>query len=567
MSKTNIQSNKIKLGLLGPEYSYSDLASTRIKLPHSKYYTKNILECIKKVSSSELDFCLVPLENILNGMVGETIDALSKYSESIKIIDSCIYQINHCIGVKSNFEGNLKDITEIYSHPQASGQSLDFIDKQLANVCIIGTDSTSEAVRLMSESSNISSAAIASEEALKKYSSKILTQIPLESLNFTRFILVTNKKLPVHNLEILPAGNKKHITSFCINPRSDRQGLLLDLLNIISKDYGCNLASIHSRPDKAGGFIFFFEIEGSIETTEISECIKELDRFCKNDTGGRAYLSLLGSYPKEIFSGGKIKKISIIGGDGVMGSWLKSFYEKNGITTESIDLKSDKSELKNSDVIIFSVPMNLIEHICNELKEFINPKALLVENCSVKSNCLTKIKDIFHEGQEVLGIHTMFGPSEDSLKGLNVIVTEISPSSEIAQEYIDLFYKDGAKISKASIEVHDKAVAILQGLIQFNSFTLASMLSNEELDIKSLKPFLTPNSISALSSLEKFLNQSEDLVYDIQTLNPEVKKIRESLEQAIEYLITSLDNKNDFNKLFSNYKNSLKNNLRYLLED
>jgi len=78
---------------------------------------------LKNTENGDSDYSILPIENSLEGSVGESYDLL--LSTKLNVIGEIYYRIHHClIGT-----GSIGDIDTVYSHPQALGQCRQFIQK------------------------------------------------------------------------------------------------------------------------------------------------------------------------------------------------------------------------------------------------------------------------------------------------------------------------------------------------------------------------------------------------------------------------------------------------------
>ena len=101
----------------------------------------------------------------------------------------------------------------------------------------------------------------------------------------------------------------------------------------------------------------------------------------------------------------------------------------------------------------------------------------------VKSETLKVLLGKIPKDIELASIHTMFGPTEESLKGKNVIFTETGRAQKLALELERLFYKYGAIITHVSVEEHDKRVAYTQAIVHFISLGFGSFLNAEQVQL------------------------------------------------------------------------------------
>lgn len=249
---------KSKIAILGPEYSYCHILAKKV-FPESTFVLcQNIEEIFKTLSEKKVEIAIAPIENMLHGSVRESVIALKKYL--VKINASYDLPIHHCLASKTN------KFTKIISHPQALAQCSSFLNEYRDNKYLIEESaSTSKAMEIASKDKEY--AAIGSEEAASKYKLKILNkQIEDNHNNTTRFILISNK-------ESIPDKENSR-TSILVAPGQDKPGLLFEILSIF-KANGINLTKIESIPTgkKLGEYLFFMEIDGSLEQENVFSAI------------------------------------------------------------------------------------------------------------------------------------------------------------------------------------------------------------------------------------------------------------------------------------------------------
>ena len=80
-------------------------------------------DALKNTENDTSDYSVLPVENSLEGSVGESNDLL--LSTKLNAVSEIYHRIHHClIGT-----GSLGDIDTVYSHPQALGQCRHFIQE------------------------------------------------------------------------------------------------------------------------------------------------------------------------------------------------------------------------------------------------------------------------------------------------------------------------------------------------------------------------------------------------------------------------------------------------------
>ncbi len=263
------------IGILGPEGSFSEKAAKQWNDKADLRYYEDILDTVDALLRNEVDYCIVPIENSLEGSVAVTLDLLMEHQ--LKIGGEVIVQIKHFLLSK----GRLQDIRIVLSHPQALSQCRKYIKRNFKNVEVRSALSTSLAAKQASESKHI--AAIASTEASQLYGLDILAEnIQDVNENFTRFVVI-GKNTPS------ATGNDK--TSIIVYLEKNRPGALYEILGEFA-NRGIDLTKIESRPSKKalGDYLFYIDLKGHIEDKIIKDALEKV----KSKAG---MLKILGSYP------------------------------------------------------------------------------------------------------------------------------------------------------------------------------------------------------------------------------------------------------------------------------
>ncbi|HQH27906.1 MAG TPA: prephenate dehydrogenase/arogenate dehydrogenase family protein, partial [Oligoflexia bacterium] len=472
------------IAFFGPRGSNTELALIEHLAPKQSTACHSIAEVFVKVAAGEVQWGFVPLENILQGPVAETLDLLLEYRDQVHISRGYLSEIIHCIGVlPANDPHSVckQKIAQVYSHEQALRQCAKHLLKHYPDAELCPSPSTAAAVSFVKDKQLYDAAVIAPYSTLTANGFEILAEnISDLTGNKTRFALLGRGSAAELESEIpQPAaqggqGDTQFTTSIVIDPGRDRQGILYEILEVISVKHRVNLSSIHSRPDSRGGFVFHLDLEGHISEEPIKDCLNALRQYCLDHTGQTAEIIICGSYPRTKFHSLPFNTVGIVGGGGAMGKWFNRFLSGAGLevlVSEKSTGLSLKDLAQEADVILLSVPMSQAAAVGRELCPHLRPNQLLVENCSIKSCVLPLLLELCPKEVEVLGIHTMFGGDLPSLRGENVIITKTERSRKRAQAFEDLLYKYGAKTTYASIEEHDKRVAFLQALIHFTALS------------------------------------------------------------------------------------------------
>ena len=263
-----------QVAYLGPKGTYAEKAA-HILSKLANFQSPIFVPCnglnavIKSIAYNNCDAAVVPIENSVEGGVSATLDALWKFPD-ININRAIVIPIKHAL--ISN--GDIEDISEVLSHPQALAQCSEWLSENLPEAITLPTNSTSEAVNMVKGSSF--RAAIGSKSLIKIEGLKELA-FPINDVpgNCTRFVLLSKEK-------IIESTN---IASFAFSLLSNKPGALLKALNYIS-EFGFNMSKIESRPSKRelGEYIIYIDLEitPSNNVDSFSELKKYLKPLCEH---------------------------------------------------------------------------------------------------------------------------------------------------------------------------------------------------------------------------------------------------------------------------------------------
>ena len=247
----------------GVEGAYSQHAADKMFKYPSILYFSGFEEVFKAVDSGLCRYGVLPVENSTAGSVNEVYDLMRKYrfyiTHSLKLF------IGHALLAPDGV--CLKDIKEVYSHPQALAQCSEFIAKNQWKVH--ACKNTAEAAKLVAESGRKDIAAIGSKDNAELYDLNVLsTAVQNTQNNYTRFICISK------DLEIYPGANK---TSIMLT-LAHRPGSLYHTISRFAA-LDLNLTKLESRPIAGSNFefMFYFDVEASVYSPALRTLITELE--------------------------------------------------------------------------------------------------------------------------------------------------------------------------------------------------------------------------------------------------------------------------------------------------
>jgi prephenate dehydratase len=258
------------LGFLGPKGTHSEEVALYLNSEQREIgkewklvpYT-SIYDAICAVEQGQIDRCVVPVENSIEGSINITLDTLA-HDVDLQIEREIIWAVHNQLMVKRVGE----EITTIISHPQPLAQCRSFIKTQYPNAEIRPVSSTARAAKIVAEGNNKGYAVIACQRAGELYSlTTIATEIQDNTTNCTRFLILAKPK--ESNV------NGKDKTSMICQINGAKAGSLCEvLLEFAKRDV--NLTRIESRPARTGlgKYIFFLDLEDSIDKVNVKAAIK-----------------------------------------------------------------------------------------------------------------------------------------------------------------------------------------------------------------------------------------------------------------------------------------------------
>ena len=260
----------------GVEGANSQVACDRI-LPRGNIVDVKTFEAVvSAVESGLCKFGVLPIENSSNGSVRAVYTLLQEHN--LSVVRSTRLCIRHELLAKPGVK--MSDITEIYSHEQALGQCSKFLNG-LNGVRVIPCDNTAMAAKMVAESGNRHAAAISSHPCAALYGLECISDAIQDSdNNYTRFFCIA--KDPV----IYAGANRISLIIACDN----KPGALYEILSKLAA-LNINMTKLESCPVSGRNFefIFFLELEASVQDPSVLPMLRELERSC-------ASFNFLGSY-------------------------------------------------------------------------------------------------------------------------------------------------------------------------------------------------------------------------------------------------------------------------------
>lgn len=159
---------------------------------------------------------------------------------------------------------------------------------------------------------------------------------------------------------------------------------------------------------------------------------------------------------------------------------LKIALRKKATTHITTDLKKG---LKNVDMVIISLPVNLIPAAFIKIKPYLSKNTIVTDMGSVKGMIIKKIGNI-DSGKNFIGSHPMVGSEKAGIKNIipeifengTCIITPDKDSDRKKLLVVEKFWKLlGMKVVKMNPKLHDKYISIISHFPHIVSFILTNM--------------------------------------------------------------------------------------------
>ena len=276
-----------KMGVLGPLGTHSEAAAQYLsrllpERPELLVYP-DIFAVIQAVEDGEVDSCLVPVENSLEGAINITLDTLAR-SDDLFVASELIWPVHNQLMARPGTQ----KICRIYSHPQPISQCRGYLQQHYPEAELIKVASTARAAEIVAkEPRGMGAAAICTKRGGELNGLvTVATEIQDNMANATRFFELRR----VTAAPQAPIGPAEKMLVIC-EIDGQKAGALYDVLKEFA-DRGVNMTRIESRPARTelGAYIFFFDLDVADNEEALRTSVEAVARKSK-------WLKDLGNFP------------------------------------------------------------------------------------------------------------------------------------------------------------------------------------------------------------------------------------------------------------------------------
>ena len=240
--------------------------------------------------------------------------------------------------------------------------------------------------------------------------------------------------------------------------------------------------------------------------------------------------------------------VGIIGGSDGLGKTLIYYFrddfevyitgrdhKKGKAVADELDVKYIESneEIANmSDMLVISVP---IQHTCDVIREvapFMKSGSVMVDVTSVKEDPSKTMAEVLPETVEYIPTHPVFGPRTTRLDN-QVIVLTADKKGKWYRKVYDYLAAKNMRIIETSPEKHDFMMSIVQVLTHFSFISTASAIEKLRVDISETEDYESPIYNLMIDMIARIVSQNPYLTYNIQAMNSNGPKIRNTFADAV----------------------------------
>ncbi|MEY3725997.1 MAG: prephenate dehydratase [Chloroflexota bacterium] len=234
------------------------------------------------VLDGRAQFGILPIENLVNGTVRETLDLVR--DGALEIVGESVVPVNLVLAALPGVA--LDEITRVYSHAQALAQSEPFL--RTRNWQLLSTYNTAGAGAAIRDRSERDAAAVLSPRAAKLHGLvELASGIERDPGNRTRFWVLRR----TGGAAELSARSGAPRTTLLVGVRNE-PGTLLAVLQRFA-DAGVNMSKLESRPSQGGDweYVFWMDLDAGVDEPALKDALHALKAVTSE-------LRILGSYPR-----------------------------------------------------------------------------------------------------------------------------------------------------------------------------------------------------------------------------------------------------------------------------
>lgn len=241
-----------------------------------------------------------------------------------------------------------------------------------------------------------------------------------------------------------------------------------------------------------------------------------------------------------------------------MGRWFARYLLKEGLQVVisgrsqeklrkagkelGIAVTSNVEVVKQSDVVIISVPPDTFETVVKEIAPYICPRQIIVDVTSVKTQPVEIMRRYIKKGT-ILGTHPVFGPGAKNLANQNFVLTPTNKKETTlanrAKKYLE---SKGANVSVMTPQQHDETMTVVLGLAHFIAIVSADTLLGFE-NFQEMKKIGGTTFKLLYTLIESVISEDPQLYASLQMNFPDISRIETLFQKNTKLWANMVKNK------------------------
>lgn len=218
----------------------------------------------------------------------------------------------------------------------------------------------------------------------------------------------------------------------------------------------------------------------------------------------------------------------VIGGEGIVGTWLKGLLQDAGWSVVSVDINDAdvvadarcadprlQQLVSTADLVALALPEDVTLQVAESIEPMLGANAVFVSTASVQSPLFESPAGV-RRRRQLVGCNPMFRPTLDT-EGRSVLVVVTADADEEAVTALgDALEGVGAIVERLSPAEHDAVVALTQVLPHAALIAVASVLADSSVDPGLLWRLAPPPARVMFAGAARILDSSAHVYADIQ---------------------------------------------------
>ena len=197
-----------------------------------------------------------------------------------------------------------------------------------------------------------------------------------------------------------------------------------------------------------------------------------------------------------------------------------------------------------SEILIVAVPIQHTSSVIREVAPYMKSGSVMIDVTSIKEEPTKTMAEALPDNVEYIPTHPVFGPRTTSLDN-QVIVLTADRKGEWYKRVYDYLAEKNMRIIETDAEKHDFMMSIVQVLTHFSFISTASAIEKLKVDLSETENYESPIYNLMIDMIARIVSQNPFLTYNIQSMNRNGDKIRNTFAEAVLELRDVINSGND----------------------